>query len=453
LGVGLPYRWRDRREAGRALREVVPLSAQAEIGTDAPARDAVGFLEEQAQSRQDSLIAVRYGRMAESPFGFLRGAAAVMAFDLAPTPVTGLRVQACGDAHMRNFGKYASPDRQLVFSINDFDETLPGPWEWDVKRLGASIHVVGHQRGFSPARCHDAVVTAVRSYRERMAHYAQLPALDLWYERTSIEDVITHFPKKDRPRVERDARRAGRKDHRRAVAKYTRGEGDEVGFVDNPPLLIHIDELSFDRRDAQYVFDQYRASLPDDRRVLIDRYRVADVAHRVGGVGSVATACWIALLEASDQPHDRIILQVKEAQASVLERYVGASTLGHHGRRVVAGQRLCQGATDLFLGWCEGQSGTQYYVRQLWDAKGRSDIMTMNHRNFSYHGALCGWALARAHARSGDAAQIAGYLGKHNTFDDAIATYAAHYATTTQHDHAALLDAIAARRVHARTGI
>jgi uncharacterized protein (DUF2252 family) len=363
-----------------------------------------------------------------------------------------LRVQACGDAHMRNFGKFAAPDRRVVFSINDFDETLPGPWEWDVKRLAASIHVVADQRGFGLKRCHDAVVTAVRSYRERMAYYAQMPVLDLWYERTSIEEVIAHFPKKDRPRVARDARRASRKDHRRAVVKYTTGEGDEIGFMDNPPLVIHIDDTGHDRQDVQFVYDRYRESLPDDRRVLIDRYRVADVAHRVGGVGSVATACWIALLEASDHPRgDRIILQVKEAQASVLEPYVGQCELGHHGRRVVAGQRLCQGATDLFLGWCQGRSGIQYYVRQLWDAKGRSDIMTMNYRNFSYHGALCGWALARAHARSGDAVQIAAYLGNTGTFDRALAAYATHYARTTEHDHAALLDAISDHRVEART--
>ncbi len=447
----MPYTVRDRREAGRALRDTVPFAAHAELGPAPGARDAVAILEQQAESRHNELIELRYGRMAESPFGFLRGAAAVMALDLSATPVTGLRVQACGDAHVRNFGKFASPDRRIVFSINDFDETLPGPWEWDVKRLGASIHLVATQRAFGQEKSHDAVVTAVRSYRERMARYAEMRALDLWYERTAIEDVIAHFRKKDRRRVERDVQRASRKDHRRAVAKYTRGEGDEIGFVDDPPLVIHADDMGVDRRAVDYVFRQYKASLPDDRRILMDRYRVVDVAHRVGGVGSVGTACWIALLEASDLPKgDRIVLQVKEAQESVLEPYVGASTLGHHGRRVVAGQRLCQGATDLFLGWCEAESHRQYYVRQLWDAKGRSDIMTMDYRNFAYHGALCGWALARAHARSGDAVQLAGYLGSADAFDEAIAAYSAGYARTTFDDHAALLDAIGSRRLEAR---
>jgi len=393
--------------------------------------------------------------MADSPFGFLRGAAAVMAQDLASTPVTGLRVQACGDAHVRNFGHFATPERNITFSINDFDETTPGPWEWDVKRLGASLHVVARQHGFRPAKCDEVVVTAVRSYRERMAEYAVMQTLDLWYEHKTVEDVIHHFPKKDRARVERDAHRAGRRDQQRAVAKLTETDTGEIGFVEDPPLIVHLDRTGHDMDEVAAMLEDYRSTLSDDRRLLLDRFRIVDVAHRVGGVGSVGTRCWICLLQASDHPDgDRIVLQVKEAQESVLERYVGRSSLGHHGRRVVAGQRLTQGATDIFLGWCEApDSGRQYYVRQLWDFKGRADLTKMNHRNLTYHGALCGWALARAHARTADAEPISGYLGRSDAFDEAVAAFAAAYAVVTERDHALLVEAIAAGRLPARSGI
>ncbi len=404
----------ERRAAGRALREAVPHHAHADPGPPPDSRDPIEFLEQQAESRRSDLIAVRHGRMADNPFGFLRGAAMGMAYDLSPTPVTGLRVQACGDAHIRNFGKFATPERNVIFSINDFDETLPAPWEWDVKRLGASLYLVAEQHGFSRAKCDESVLTTVRSYRERLTWYAGMRTLDLWYDHTTIDDVIKHFPKKDRPRVQRDVDKATRKDHRRAVARYANTDGGHAVFVENPPLVVHLDNTGHDLEEVDHMLDDYRATLSDDRRLLLDRYRVVDVAHRVGGVGSVGTRCWIALMEASDHPKgDRIILQVKEAQASVLEPYAGPSELGHHGRRVVAGQRLSQGATDIFLGWCEApNTGRQYYVRQLWDFKGRSDLNAMNHRNLTYHGALCGWALARAHARTGDAVQIAAYLGE-----------------------------------------
>jgi len=440
----------DRRASGRALREAVPHAAQADPGAPASSRDPVAVLQEQAASRHDDLVPIRYARMAASPFGFLRGAAAIMARDLAPTPTTGLHVQACGDAHARNFGKFATPERNLVFSINDFDETLPAPWEWDVKRLGASIYLVASEHGFNDAKCRDAVLTALRSYRERMSWYASMKTLDLWYDHTSVDDVIGHFRKKDRTRVERDVRKASRKDHRRAIARYTRGDDGALRFVDDPPLVVHLDDTQYGLDDVEAMLDDYAASLPDDRRPLVGRFRLVDAAHRVGGVGSVGTRCWICLMEASDHPKgDRIILQVKEAQASVLEPYAGASTLGHHGRRVVAGQRLSQGASDIFLGWCEGPSGRHYYVRQLWDSKGRSDLLAMDHRNLTYHGALCGWALARSHARSGDAVQIAAYLGGRDDFDRAVASYSAEYARTTRDDHARLRQAIAAGDVTA----
>ena len=445
----------DRKDAGRALRELVPREGHADWRPRPRKPDVVEILERQARSRLSDLVPIRYGRMADSPFGFLRGAAAVMACDLSTTPVTGLRVQACGDAHVRNFGKFATPERNMIFSINDFDETLPGPWEWDVKRLGASLYVVARQNGFSSGKCDEIVTTCIRSYRERMVSYATMRTLDLWYDHTNMDDVIAHFPKKDRPRVIRDVQKASRRDHDRAVARLTTRNGSQPRFVEDPPLIVHLDKTDHDLDEASSVLGDYRSTLSDDRRLLLDRFQILDVAHRVAGVGSVGTRCWIALLEASDHPRgDHIVLQVKEAQASVLEPYIGASTLGHHGRRVVAGQRLTQGASDIFLGWCEGpQTGRQYYVRQLWDLKGRSDLTTMNHRNLDYHGALCGSALARAHARTGDAVQISSYLGRSAVFDRALAGFSASYALATELDHTTLVDAIAEGRVEARPGI
>jgi uncharacterized protein (DUF2252 family) len=445
----------ERRAAGRALRKEVPRAAHAEWKPADAKRDPIEILEEQAASRLPDLVPIRYGRMAASPFGFLRGAAAVMASDLSPTPVSGITVQSCGDAHVRNFGKFATPERNMIFSINDFDESLPGPWEWDVKRLGASLQVVARQHGFSPARCHEIVLTCLRSYRERMRWYAHMRTLELWYDHTDADDVLSHFQKKDRPRIRRDIEKASRRDHDRAVARYTRNGTGEARFVDDPPLVVHLDETGHDRDDADFMLESYRSTLSDDRRHLLERFRIVDIAHRVGGVGSVGTRCWIVLLRGSG-PGDRdfLILQVKEAQASVLEPHLGPSALEPHGRRVVAGQRLTQGASDLFLGWCEGQrTGRQYYVRQLWDLKGRSDLTKMDQRNLSYHGALCGWALARAHARSGDAVKIAAYLGGSGDFDEAIAAFSVEYARTTEADHAALLEAIADGRIEAQRGI
>jgi uncharacterized protein (DUF2252 family) len=395
--------------------------------------------------------------MADTPFGFLRGAALVQAHDLAPTPTSGLHVQLCGDAHIRNFGKFATPERNVVFSINDFDETLPGPFEWDVKRLAASLHLVAQQNGLSPKKCDQAVLITLRSYRERMAGYAAMSTLDLWYDHTALDDVICHFDPRDRERVARDAAKAARRDQRRAVARYT--HDDDPRFVDDPPLVVHLEAMGQRVEDVQGMLGDYRESLSDDRGVLVDKYELVDVAHRVGGVGSVGTRCWIALMAASDRDEDRLILQVKEAQASVLERFVGASTLPwgngwHPGRRVVTGQRLCQGATDIFLGWCEHEvSGRTYYVRQLWDLKGRSDLTLMNARKLTYHGALCGWALARSHARSGDPVAISAYLGGKDHFDRAVLAYAKAYVRTTEHDHRHLVDAVRDGRLQAVAGI
>lgn len=442
----------DRLDGGRALREAVPRSAHGEWTPRRDRRDPIAVLEEQALTREPALVPVRYARMAESPFAFFRGAAAVMAMDLAATPATGLRVQACGDAHVNNFGKFATPERNVVFDINDFDETLPGPWEWDVKRLCASLAVVAEQRGFRPAD-RDAVVTvASHTYRERMALYARKRTLDVWYERLSVTDVIEHFPPKYRRDVRRDLERAERRDHRSAAAKLTRDVDGEVRFVEDPPLVVHLTATEHDMDDVMATFDEYRRSLSEERRVLIDRFHIVDVARRVVGVGSVGTRCWLVLFEGPHHPKgDPLMLQVKEAQASVLEQHLGASELPHHGQRVVAGQRLTQAASDVFLGWCSGKkSGRHFYVRQMWDVKGQSDPMSMSPDGLGYYGAVCAWALARAHARTGDAVAITGYLGQSGRFDGAMVEFAKRYAKVNAQDHARLLEAIHDRRIRAR---
>ena len=444
----------ERRDAGRALRTAVPRSAHAEWDVAARPLDPIAVLEEQARSRVTELIPIRHARMAESPFAFFRGGAAIMAMDLAQTPVTGLTVQACGDAHVANFGTFATPERNVIFDINDFDETDPGPWEWDVKRLAASLHVVARQHGFAPDDRDDVVLEAVRVYREYVAQYAAMTTLEVWYDRTSVDDVVAHFPRRYRAQAERDVKRAMRKDHMRAVTKLTRTVDGAPVFVEDPPLTVHLSSTGHDMDEVGEMVDEYRSTLADDRRFLLDRFRIVDVARRVVGVGSVGTRCWICLFEATgrraDGRDDRIVLQVKEAQASVLAPYHGASRLGHEGRRVVAGQRLTQAASDIFLGWCEAsRSGRQYYVRQLWDVKGQGDLTRMDLGKLTHYGALCAQALARAHARSGDPAVLSGYLGTGGAFDRAVATFAAEYAANNERDHAALLDAIATGRVTA----
>jgi uncharacterized protein (DUF2252 family) len=411
------------------------------------------MLEAQGAGRVQELLPIRYARMAQSPFTFYRGAAAIMAKDLSTSPVTGLQVQACGDAHLSNFGKFATPERNLIFDINDFDETLPGPWEWDVKRLAASVEVVARLHGFPRRRSETVVTTAVRAYREHMADAATMRTLEVWSARVDANDVLAHFPAKYQRGVKRDVKKAQRKDHTRAVAKLTERVDGHVKFMEDPPLIVHIDNTDGSMDEVAPVIDSYRATLGHDLQYLFDRFELVDVARKVVGVGSVGTRCWICLFEGPDLPKgDRLILQVKEAQASVLEPYLAPSSLDHHGLRVVAGQRLTQAASDIFLGWTEApKTGREYYVRQLWDLKGSLDPMKMDVSNLSYYGALCAMALARAHARTGDPVQIAGYLGSSDAFDRAIAQWAAQYAVTNENDHAALLEAIDSGRVEAAT--
>jgi uncharacterized protein (DUF2252 family) len=439
----------ERRTAGRALRERVPRESHADWDLGAR-NDPIDVLEAQAATRLPELVPLRYGRMAASPFAFLRGAAAVMAMDLALTPVTGVSVQCCGDAHVSNFGEFATPERNIIFDLNDFDETFPGPWEWDVKRLAASLAVVCRQQGFAKSSATAVVRAAVAAYRGRLATYAELRVLDLWYERITAAEVTAHFPPEYRPLVRRDLSKARRRTHLRAVEKLTVGTGHRRRFVEDPPVLVHFGRTEHDLDEIDGVIDGYRRSLPDDTRAVFDRFRLLDVARKVVGVGSVGTRCWVGLFEGPGHPGgDPVVLQLKEAPPSVLEPYLGAPA-EHNGQRVVSGQRLTQAASDLFLGWSSGpRSGRHYYARQLWDVKGQGDPMAMDTRNLAHYGELCAWALARAHARTGEPAVVSGYLGKKDDFDRAIAEFAQRYADQTERDHQALVHAIAEGRVEA----
>ena len=441
--------YEQRIEAGRRLRREVPRSSHAEWAPWHGRRDPIDVLETQADTRASELVPIRYGRMAESEFAFFRGGAAIMAMDLATTPTTGLSVQACGDAHVNNFGKFATPERNVSFDINDFDETLPGPWEWDLKRLATSMFIVARQNGLSRSRSRRITLSSVRTYRERMAAKAPLGTLERWYHHIQVDDVIAHFPDRARPQIERDVRKALRKGHDRAVARLTIETPVGRRFREDPPLQVHLDRTEATMDDVIPMIAEYRSTLSEERRLLFDRYRLVDVARRVVGVGSVGTRCWIALFEGPDRPEgDFIVLQIKQAQASVLEQYAGASSYPHAGERVVVGQRLTQAASDMFLGWCTGpRTGHHYYVRQLWDVKGQSDVMVMDAANLEYYGALCGWALARAHARTGDPVQLAAYLGNADKVDRAVVEFAEAYALTNAADHQCLLDAIASGRV------
>jgi uncharacterized protein (DUF2252 family) len=396
------------------------------------------------------LLPIRYRRMRESPFGFLRGAAALMAADLAATPATGIRVQACGDCHVANFGGFGSPERRLVFDINDFDETLPAPWEWDVKRLATSIVLAGRQCGLRERHCGDAARAAVASYREHMREYARMRALEAWYSRLSaeifVEEAKTPTAKKRWKAAERKAR-SETAEH--VLPNITEIKNGRLRIMDHPPLVYHPPGMAAIGKRVREMFHRYRLTLPEERRVILDRYRILDVARKVVGIGSVGTRCDVVLLMAG--PLDPLFLQVKEARASVLEPYAGKSRYRNHGERVVTGQRMLQTASDIFLGWTSDDTGCDYYFRQLRDMKMKITTEEISRQDWPEYGELCAWALARAHARTGDAAGIAGYLGKNAAFDKAIAKFAVAYADQTERDHAALVKAIRAGRLSARS--
>jgi uncharacterized protein (DUF2252 family) len=440
----------ERMRAGADVRRRVPPALHAGWAPD-PGRVApLALLESQATTRIPELVPVRYGRMLVSPFTFFRGAALPMAADLSRTPTSGLTVQLGGDAHLSNFGLFASPERNLLFDMNDFDETLPGPWEWDLKRLAASLVVAARDRGFETHQARHAARAAVASYRTRMAEYATMGALDVYYSRVDVTSITAFVDKRARPYLDQTVRDAAHHDTVHELPKLTELVDGRRRIIDFPPTIYHV-EWADDRVPADAIA-AYRLTLQEDRRELLDRYEVVDIAMKVVGVGSVGLAA-LAILFGGGHPDDPLLLQVKEAEASVLERFLGASTYANHGERVVAGQRRLQAASDVFLGWTEGRLGRQLYIRQLQDQKGSAVIAAMSHDDLRSWGELCGWALARGHARSGDPAAIAGYLGDDEAADDAFTAFAEAYADQTEKDHAAFAAAARAGTIHAESGV
>jgi uncharacterized protein (DUF2252 family) len=458
----------ERAARGRSARAECPRSSHSdfEIAED---RDPVAILEAQATSRVPELVPVRYGRMLVSPFTFYRGAAAVMAHDLASTPRAGLRAQLCGDAHLSNVGGFASPERALVFDLNDFDETLPGPFEWDLKRLAASFEIAGRDRDFTKAERTKAVLTAVGSYREWMRKLAEARNLDVWYASLDVGAVERNLHEQQAKRqaatVAKAAEKARTKDSLKAFAKLTHLVDGEPRIVSDPPLIVPAADLAaeaglpFERLEGviHQLFREYRRTLQPDRRHLLEEFRMVDLARKVVGVGSVGTRCWIVLLLGRDS-NDPLFLQIKEAQASVLERFLPESAYETPGERIVVGQRLMQAASDTFLGWKHvedfaGLGPRDFYVRQLYDWKGGVDVAAMPRRGLQDYGRLCGWTLARAHARSGDRIAIAAYLGGGTAFDEALGTFAEVYADQNERDYAALAKAVESGRVKAEKGL
>jgi uncharacterized protein (DUF2252 family) len=424
----------ERRKQGKALREKCPRTAQAEWKPRSKSQDIIKLLEESDADRIAGLIPVKYQRMSASPFTFYRGTAIIQARDLANARVSGITVQACGDCHLANFGGFASPERALVFDINDFDETFPGPWEWDVKRLGASLILAARDRSFSKAAADEAVRAAAASYRERMAEFAEMKALDTWYAQVSI-DAIKEYFRKDKDfsaRLAKKHQKALSQNSEAVIPKLTAVENGLRKIRDNPPVIYHFHEFSenFEKQHLQFI-REYKKSLNTDRRHLYERYRFQDIAIKVVGVGSVGTRCYLSLLLADDD--DPLFLQIKEARRSVLEPPRGKSRYAHQGSRVVAGQRVMQAASDIFLGWT-GTKEHDYYVRQFRDMKVSAEVETFLPSTLVAYARLCGWTLARAHAKAGDAAMIAGYLGSSEQFDDALAQYSKAYADQAERD-------------------
>lgn len=436
-----------RMAAGKALRENVPREAHAAWKPSGNRRDPISVLEESNRDRLPELVPIRHGRMLRSPFTFLRGSAGVMAYDLSTTPSTGVRVQACGDCHLLNFGMFATPERNLIFDINDFDETLPAPWEWDVKRLAASFVVGARDNHCSDQDARDAAVECVRGYREHLRGCSKKSPLDVWYERLDMQTLIENASDaKIRKMREEMAENAHQRIGDYLLPKISETVGGKRRLADQPPVLFHVVDDAVEERFREGMED-YRRSLPDDRRILFDRYRFEDVAIKVVGIGSVGTRCLVALFF-SPEGH-ALILQFKEASPSVLAPYAGKSAYDNQGQRIVVGQRLMQSSSDIFLGWAQGRRGLHFFGRQLRDMKFSVPVEGASAAQFKRYGAICGTVLARAHAKSGDAAKISGYLGKSDVFDQAIGTFALAYADQTVRDHAALVSAVKAGRLEA----
>ncbi len=456
----------ERKAQGKAAREKAPLQSHADIGPD-DGRDPVGLVIGQAASRVPDLVPIRHGRMLVSPFTFYRGAALPMAADLSKVPSSGIRVQLCGDAHLSNFGVFAAPDRRLVFDLNDFDETLPGPFEWDVKRFAASLSVAARDIGLDAADRKTLVLHGVGAYRQSMIDFTGKKLLEVWYARLDIEEalgrVTPDVSTEGLTRTRKALAKARKRDSMQVLKKLTTVVDGRRKIISDPPLVVPIDELTDQLTSDQIVagmktlLTQYRRTLTADRRHLLHQFALTDVARKVVGVGSVGTRAWILLLEA-DGGSEPLFLQAKEAQRSVLADYCGASKYRNEGQRVVAGQHLMQAASDIFLGWQHVDNGIDggnrdFYIRQLRDMKYSAPIEQMLLPGLTAYAELCGWTLARAHARSGDRFAIAGYLGKSDKFDQALATFAERYADRTEQDHAALSAAVDDGRIEAVTGI
>lgn len=456
----------ERVARGKITRKETPRTSQARWEPWPNRPDPVSLLEEQAATRWPELVPIRHGRMLASPFAFFRGAAYIMASDLATTPRTGIKAQICGDAHLVNFGIFSSPDRTQVFDINDFDETLPGPWEWDLKRLSASFEVAMRDRGMEPPARRSVLLAVARSYRESMATFSEMRNLDVWYQRldmaTVLERLSTQVPKKDMRQVMNRFNKSSTKDNIRALNKLTVTVDGTPRLISNPPLMVPAAELlqgdqldQFNKTIHEFL-KNYAMSLPDDRRHLLEEYEFLQIARKVVGVGSVGLRSWVVLARGRDNG-DPLFLQLKQAESSVLERFVGRSRYRNHGRRVVEGQRLTQAASDILLGWYkvlafDGQVH-DFYVRQLWDGKDSVDVARMDCSRFDDYAQICGWTLARAHARTGDRIALAAYLGSSPIFDNAIADFATAYADQNELDFAAMQAAAKSGRIQAEMGV
>ena len=452
----------ERYAAGKAMRDKAPRSSHAEWAPDRERPDPISLLEQANETRLENLVPIRYGRMSMSPFAFYRGSADIMANDLAKTPVSGIQAQLCGDAHLSNFGAFASPERRLVFDVNDFDETLTGPWEWDVKRLAASVILASRENGYSAQESRQAVLSCLRYYREYMQRLAQMSHLDVWYYNLDI--AYLHFmvgsmqgSKQIQKNVRRYEKKAKRRTRFQMFPKLAEEMDGQYRIKDDPPLIYHYDPLHPNVDDLETdewyeLVKEYLWNLREEVRVIVMSYRAVDVAQKVVGVGSVGTRCAIVLALGGAEGDDPLFIQIKEASASVLEPYVGASPYPHHGQRVVIGQHMMQAQSDIFLGWSTFD-GKHYYGRQLRDMKFSVEVENINLKRFTAYVNVCGATLARAHARTSDPAQISGYLGNNDTFDQAIASFAEVYADQAERDHAALLAAMKDGRVQAEVGM
>jgi uncharacterized protein (DUF2252 family) len=440
----------ERQQAGKSLREKCPRLSHGKVILGQGKRDIVALIKASNEGRLENLVPIRHGRMLQSPFAYFRGTALIQAHDLKGTPASRINVHACGDCHLMNFGGFATPERTLVFDINDFDETLPAPFEWDLKRLAASFVIAARWRGFRRNQAREMAVQAVTSYRESMRRRAGTGVLEAWYSRITLDDVFALAGKNAEligrtKYLKKRIAEARRQTNEHVFQKITAPVRALPRIVDQPPLLYHIDKSEVNERVIAAFFKRYRETLAEERRMLFDRFKVLDVALKVVGVGSVGTRCFVALLLAA--PDDPLFLQVKEARPSVLERYTGHAPVPHNGQRVVVGQRLMQGASDIFLGWSRGPRGRDFYVRQLRDMKLAPDIETQTPQVMKIYATLCGLVLARAHDKAGDAAMIAGYLGSIDHFDEAIADYAVDYADQVERDYETFVKAVRSGRL------